>query len=527
MLVKEIKMSKIQAVNQNYLANSGAFKKQFKLAQDPSFSGGNTQLTGEAEKLIMKTVEGKIDKQAGVVGKLSSYLGANDSEMQTQVINAIFTSSLAPLFIAMNPFSKEDKKTKEYTALRQPISAGIAISGGVAMTLGINAFFAKLSSEGLIKSIDLRIKPDAKDYLKYDFKKEYRNAPDKKAFLENCKPNLEDWDSSAPKLNGDKPTRKYMKACQAGYAKKIQDVRKNLFTNLIGENPENIKIDESTKTISILKKGKLVELGKNIPNLGTQAELNSYLKDNNLHQVKFSKFMKDEFKFEFFEDGKLKPYVVEKNLGEVKAMEFLRKFGVAGDSTALEGKVFNESELNKIMCMTSQEKRVVNSLKDSFNPSALKNGGAEQIATATGKQASRIAQGLVGEKLGKQESITLGQFFHHMNIKGDGLQKLMDMNMSEALTSLSKNFKGKKMEGFNEKAGVTDFAKNIMKNKIERAGSDFKNFSKYGGIFFNLFTTAITCTVLNWAYPRIVERLFPSLVKPDPAKAQAKKGESK
>ena len=94
-----------------------------------------------------KAVNGELPKG---LKKVCKFLSDNDGEVQNQVINAVFTTTLAPLMIWKNPFSKKSEKDKAYSALRQPISAAIAVSGGLAGTLAVNKALDKLSNEGYI-----------------------------------------------------------------------------------------------------------------------------------------------------------------------------------------------------------------------------------------------------------------------------------------------------------------------------------------------------------------------------------------
>ena len=105
-------MSTVKVGIGNYQKTS-QMQNQAAFRNAPNFRGASSAtMSKDAEKFIMNSVEEKMTKQGGMLAKLSKFLGKNDGELQTQTINAIFTSSLAPLFIAMNPFSNEDKKTK-------------------------------------------------------------------------------------------------------------------------------------------------------------------------------------------------------------------------------------------------------------------------------------------------------------------------------------------------------------------------------------------------------------------------------
>ena len=105
-------------------------------AANPNFSGSLTGITPEIASDTDKLVEFllKNKKARAFINKFKSWQG----ELGGIMITAIGTGLIAPLSIAFNPFVKskpnateEEKKeldnTKKYTAMRQPISAALAI----------------------------------------------------------------------------------------------------------------------------------------------------------------------------------------------------------------------------------------------------------------------------------------------------------------------------------------------------------------------------------------------------------------
>lgn len=506
-------MSKIQVIQPNY--------QQQKVSQNITNFASRQSFSGNAsdEVELVKEVVTKVDSSFGPVGKIvkgiSKFLDEYAGEKENQLINAVFTTSLAPLMIAFNPFSKSDEKTKKYTALRQPISAAIAISGGLAMTEGVNYFMNKMVSEGYLPFIDCRLEPD-KEYLKSKFNKAYKEAPDKQAFLKACKP---EGYEGVQELKG-----KYKKACIAGYVKTEQEKSKKLFTSLLGEKPENIHFDQVTKTISVVKAdaktGKQIieEIGKNIPNLNTESKLKAFINKNNLYSRTLGDFMEEQFKFEFYHDGalkgQLKPSTIQGQLGEVKALDFLERLGLIGQKTKGAEKLIDEPELYKILSKIRQP-QTEKGIEEALNKSALKPDGANILADTFNKQAARMDQMQAGGGTLGQKKITLEQLLHRLGYPKENVNELMNKNMSDALAEISQHLKIGGKGAFNLEAGLKDFAENILAKKISRLGKDAKNFKGYANIFFNLFMTMITCTVLNWAYPRFVEKFFPRLTKSD------------
>ena len=89
-------------------------------AHTPSFGGikggkAADEAIKKASKFIAdeasKNVNGELPKG---LRKVCKALSDNDGEVQNQVINAIFTTTLAPLMIWKNPFSTKSDKDKAY-----------------------------------------------------------------------------------------------------------------------------------------------------------------------------------------------------------------------------------------------------------------------------------------------------------------------------------------------------------------------------------------------------------------------------
>jgi hypothetical protein len=86
-------------------------------------------------------------------GALANWFNKCAGEKSSIIINAIGTGLLAPIVIAKNPLSKEDKETKTYSAMRQPLSAVIAIITQLAVNnksdkiINDLAYVNKLGSE--------------------------------------------------------------------------------------------------------------------------------------------------------------------------------------------------------------------------------------------------------------------------------------------------------------------------------------------------------------------------------------------
>lgn len=491
-------MSKIQAVN---------YQQQPKLAQPhanhasaQSFGHGLSDLPKPVQDILTKGVGSRISTRLGKIGKVYTWLSDTQGEIQTQAINNLFTASLAPAMIAFNPFTKQDEKTKKYTAWRQPISAVIAMTAGLAMTLGINKFMENTYHQGYLETIDLRMIPD-KNYLK----KTYYKTEEKRGFFSR----------SWRLLKGEENPRRDK------FIKDVQEERLNFFTRLMTEAPENIKFDEKTK--AILVNGEDLQAGQKIrvPGFETKKALDKFIQANSFHNKTFGQFLKERFGFEFFPDGELKPNITDAKLSDIKAMDFLKEMGLIDEKVS-------ETELRKGLGVM-QQSRKIEEVREIFKRIKMNQDDASHLLEVIGKNTTRVTQLYMGEQLGKAKATTMGQLLHQLGIDlaSEGgnksvLQKATESSMVKAVNGLKKNLDDLNINGFKENADASYFIKNILKNSTKRMAEHAKNYQKYAGIGFNLITTGVSCYILNWAYPRIMDRFFPELTvskqKPDAVK---------
>lgn len=494
-------MSKIQAVN--YQAQPKLAQPQANYAPAQSFGHGLSDLPEGVQKLLTKEVGTRIDQRLGRAGKFYRWLANWKGEKQTQLINAFFTTTLAPLMIAYNPFVKQDEKTKKYTALRQPISAGIALAVTLPLTVKLDRFMDNLYHNGHFSTIDLRMAP-SKDTLTRAF---YKN--EKVGFFARIGKFLSGEEN--PKL--DK------------FIADVQKERMDFFTALVTEDPKDIVFDEALKTIRI--KGEDVQAKQKIrvPGFETKEALDKFLQANSFHKKTFGQFLKERFGFEFFPDGELKPNIAESRLSNIKAMDFLKEMGLIDDKVT-------ETELRKALGVL-QQSRKIKDVQSIFKGIKMSSKDASHLLEIVGKNTTRVTQLYMGEQLGKAKATTMGQFLHHLGISlspekemEESLQDLIKQPMQEVLEGLGDFFKRFKVEGFKEDAKLNHFTKNILKNSTKRMESYAANYKGYTGIIFNLFTTAAACTILNWAYPRVMERFFPELITAG-KKPEAEKGGNK
>ena len=112
-----------------------------------------------------------ITKHMKAFPKSLEWLQRHNGEILNAVVTAIGTAFVAPVFIAFNPFSKEDKETRTYSAWRQPISAVLALATQYGIMVPYNKHLDKLASTGKFDRANLTALP-AEGYLKSIIKSE-------------------------------------------------------------------------------------------------------------------------------------------------------------------------------------------------------------------------------------------------------------------------------------------------------------------------------------------------------------------
>lgn len=108
-----------------------------------SFLGSAAKVTQE----VVKPVETLISPKAKWYMNFEKIFDANQ-ENYNIIVTAFGTAIVAPIVLALNPMSKEDKNTKQYTALRQPISATLALITQLGVNQPIPRYLDKKAAEG-------------------------------------------------------------------------------------------------------------------------------------------------------------------------------------------------------------------------------------------------------------------------------------------------------------------------------------------------------------------------------------------
>ena len=285
---------KVENVNKNVYQNSVQTK--------PSFRG----------KGLDPEIWNHITQNNGRVSRFFNYVGEHQGEALNIIVTAVGTAIICPLFIAFNPFSKEDAKTKEYSAWRQPISAAIALVTQLTITKWFNDWITmqasikeKKGTKGLFTRADLSACPHER-YLKRIIRLEHPYYDKKQIDAEVKQRQIKTEKSEVARMRiamKDQPIEYKELICQ-DY---IEEAKKNFFNEFKTQNKEEIekKFGKSIDEIWSLKLNKHLEkmldekakaAGKDTQTLLNEAAEKLVEKDVTLETVvkKTIRFLKDK-----------------------------------------------------------------------------------------------------------------------------------------------------------------------------------------------------------------------------------------
>ncbi len=354
-------------------------------------------------KVNWSKIEQTLSKDQGRVAKALSYLGQNDGEILNTLVTAFGTAVIAPIFIAGNPLSKEDNETKWYSAMRQPISAVIAMIMQLGVNKAFNNYMAKQASTGGFGPLaDLRALP--KDsYLKRIVELEHPEYTKEQVKAE--------------------VTRKRLQAEREVVALTRRDLQGQVI------NIEDIICED------------------------TRSKARKQLEDSLMPE--------------------------------------------------LEGK--SKKEIKKI-------------LKERITPEMVEERACENMRISIEKEAQAKYQ----IRQLKKEGLTVEQAIERYNGKKPSTKFEQDVvkDVLERLHTIKEYEQASKMKDFEsvkhlgdtlEKVKHNVKAKRLVKTRTSDAAKRFSKYNKWCGIFVSLATLPISCGLLNWAYPRVMEVVMPKL----------------
>lgn len=458
-------------------------------------------------------------KTINVLNKLKWF----DGEEGRILITAIGTGAIAPLFIAWNPYVKpkkdatdsekaELKRTQKYTAMRQPISAALAIPIQLSLVKPINRGLDKIFNN-----------PEFSKYLPTYLNKSALQD-DKYIELQEKK-----------KLKG-------LKLSKAEYKKQLQ-ANINATTNK--------QIDKVAK--HLLANGE-IRIKEGVDGLADNASVIESLKKEIKNYMSYT----NKLLYDSYDDKDLNKLLT--NASEnITTGNKGKAFYVDRANTLIT----NRKELEKVLGtdLPKDQSKIASYLTEKYNNASdpkLKDIYKEIIDLPKSEsQASRCSRtierikrineicnghftpGKYLDYMQQEEAVILGRIREFARI-ANGVQENPD-SIKNAINQVAENCKFDKNDRQLNKIfhGIENFGDNVdelKKNISKRVVKAYKSMTKdryrfikeVAGISLGLFVTVpLTCHVLNWVYPRFMEIFFPKLIAPKKEQSTQQNGGEK
>ena len=504
--------------------------------------------------LMKKAADSRVDlKGVSLPEKALVYANNWQGEHFNNAVTAVGTAGVAPIFIINNPLAKEDINTKKYTAARQPISAIITLAGQVPVMMAYNQLLDNYVTEHRLDRCDLHAAPPKSYY------KSLCSEQTKKFLLEN------------PEYIGNIKKSElnqlfYEKAKNNAFYNELSKLRK-VMHNIDFEGKENFK-QVANQLKSAMNDAGFIKTEAMISpkdyEIAEKQILQDYLADK--HSVKFD----DKGRILQIGDNVISKKHHQKELKSVSELgkssfkNLMKKYGldISKEEYAAIKEAINEDVI-KQKAMLSVEFENMSKAKAKFQLAQMAREAKTRLHALN---AQLLKKGIPQEYVNKyieQQSLEL---LNQMKAQAEELVKNAKVTVPEGSTELTLDEAKYLLDKLNQKiknefnpANIEnktflDKAKlkiyNCFKNErniffLKTEGRDtledtlrdqqvkkwlttrinnsekiLKNFKTISGLIVGLAILPITCGILNWAYPRIMEEFFPQLAR---SKKQANK----
>lgn len=451
-------------------------------------------------------------------------------ETFNNIVTAVGTAGVAPIFIIHNPLANEDDNTKKYTAARQPISAIITLGAQVPIMKAYNEWIERMAVKHHFDKCDLAAAP-TKAYLKDGIKQDYIDYLYKKS--------INDPEAIAISENFKTPKEVKEYLFQRRKYQAFYDELKFLRESVRNNNPPeylaksfrkngHIKVDDliSCKDIKLSTKELIEEYFKDKFNVefGTDIKLNDKVKIDSMDSFK-QKIVKNALKeagIEFTKENKkeLKQIIKDKASGRAKynvSSHLIKEARIKLYSHKIYIKAKAEMA-EYIKQLTLQDLP-----KEEFEKQAMKKN--DEILNRLYKHAQSLVDKAPYE-------MPKGQNCNSWNINNISLTKQEAITLVEKLKNKveSKDKNERLIKHLRTSEGTTfkELYKSVqvkqwLKARINNSEKYLSDFKQKSGIVVGLAILPFTCGILNWAYPRIMDEWFPHLSKkPAPDAKEAK-----
>lgn len=488
---------KVDLTKQNYTANWRANYQQNQKAQaaQPQFKGGLSYSERIAESLPhAKTIKAmkSLEWLKGEIGGI--------------LITAFGTGLVAPIFIGFNPFvkapknatpeqKKENENTKLYTAMRQPISAALAIV--------FQASVQKYIDKGLDKVFN---NPNISKYARTNLDQQELNT---KTYIQSkVKKAMKKDGETKPSLIKSlfsKEAKAQRKAYVENFNAKVENIQNEQIDNIARKFQETGKINIGERYLGWRSTSKLVN-----------DQIDSYIQDARALQKTPEKIAKYINRAELLTNNEAGIRNVFGQISEQNVTSDVQKL-LAKESNpdikTLLQEILNKPEdlrysrvqrtLQRIDCIKTMCGGEFT--RDKYKNALVERNGilADRIVELTG---AKLDTKTADQKAVKEAIEKIAQQCSFKDVEG---------SIQRSVLCDTDTF-GKDLSKITKKV-YKDITKGYKK-LVENNYKSWNQFTKIGvGVFITL---PITCTALNWVYPRFMDIFFPSLSGADEKKPE-------
>lgn len=469
------------------------------------------------------------------------YMYRKSGENLNNAITALGTTFVAPFFIAFNPMSKEDTNSKKYTALRQPISACITLGSQLLVMSNYNKWLDRHAAYLGVEEMDLKAKPPV-SVLKPRVKHEYRQyfadcvakgveAEPKKTWINNRIREIQDeafyktLDEMRQNLDASKLEMKDLVKVSSLQDKRkecFKEVLKNKYSYSSAELEPFASYDDFVKKGKKLAKTKGLEHSSVIESIDEEAmrrasedlqkcmdveakvKLQTSLQKREMQKTFNAERLKINSKYNS-EQGIESVEQLNKELNAAKKkiyQDTLNKLKVEYEKILPKQNILDI--INTLIKKEQLESKEIVSLLDNLNNEKAKELKSELLKLTQSDKVTytnKLKEFAKQYALTEDETVTKHVYEKLLRNKAEGFEALKDHG-----TTLKKVMDRVKV-------------KRYLVNRINKAEAKLKGWKDRSGMLVGLAILPLTCGLLNWAYPRIMEKCFPKL---SAAKAESK-----
>ena len=426
-------------------------KLQNKQQQRPHFTARAINMKEEVKAVMPASVK--------AMKKVSDNMG----EVQNIIINALGTGLVAPIFIKWNPLSKTDEDTRTYSAWRQPVSAVLAVVTQVGITIPFNRMIERRGNNGFYDEDFNKTLFQDKKFIAKQIKQQYPYATaNQQEALTKAKMN----EQKANLLRMIKENKIVMST----YEGKPHTYSDDKFINLLNE---------------VLDKKLAFENGEKV-------RCEEVIKPKKIQRCEYYRANNDEA-LKIFTDISQK---LEKN-GPKDVLKFvkgqLKNTKKDSELATIFTEILDRDRNNDVESRITIKDKLDGILKDIEEYSPKKYATAEELAAhiKADRDAARLNP--------IEESIDILK-----KMKEQVKNKKTVAQIEESLDSIIGDNKNHRLANFKFSEEIAQALENRVKNNL-------KGHKQIMGLIVSFLMLPVTCSLLNWCYPRFMDAVFPNL----------------